>query len=143
MSPRIEAVLKKLAAHPDSSNLVVFGSLARGSADPKDVDVALVSDEPLAAVARRHPELMWDLVAIAHRFYGYLDTFVVASDTMLVRSDDATQWQSAQNAAALRAAIAADGVPFNEVLQRYGLAPAPTAREHAEDALAQRPRERA
>jgi len=123
-SATLSAVLDDLRRSPVADRLVVFGSMARGSFLPGDVDVAI----DLRSVPPVDELALHGLLRTARKHYGWVDVFVIEQDgNLLVRNEQATAWTNAKGARALKAAIAAEGKPLSEVT--YVVDPAPASYE--------------
>ena len=143
-SSPIDKVLEALSRLPCAGQVMVFGSVARGSAKPGDVD-AVVDLRPLS----RKEYLAQDpggrelqpLLNIAHNLYGWFDPFLrFANDDLLVRSDDCCKWVRSESKAAMLASIDAEARPLLEALTLRQLSTAdPSAPEVARRAPATGP----
>lgn len=117
-------LLEQLAAYGPASKLKVFGSVARGDAAPRDLDLVFCGNggdwEALVQEGNLNR-----LLSLARLHYGRLDVFVLAGNRLYVRSDDASTYVIAKNSALLRSAIKADALPLLDVLARLtaGLSP--------------------
>lgn len=123
--PTITELLSKLSLLPAADRILVFGSIAKGNATSKDLDVTLLAtdfdDFPLAMVDESIQVTAKAMIALARKHYGWLDPFVATKNTLAVRNDHATAWVRAQNAKSLTDAILRDGVRLHDLMQRLGL----------------------
>lgn len=120
----IGEILRRLAALPAASQLVVFGSVARGAASPGDVDVALVLPGSPAwpQIVEAHGPTVRGLLGLARAHYGALDTFVLAGEALYVRNAEATGWTRARQARVLATAIRHEGRALPAVVQAWDTA---------------------
>lgn len=114
----IDTILHELERCPGTDALRIFGSVARGDADPKDLDVVLSIPERRGAFKAHEHALANTLLRFARQHYGWLDPFLRLDDALLVRDDRATGWIRAKNAAALLRAMDQDGVRLADVMAR-------------------------
>lgn len=114
----IDKILHELELCAGTNALRIFGSVARGEADPKDLDVVLIIPERRAAFKPHEHPLAVTLLRLSRQHYGWLDPFLRLEDTLLVRDDRATGWIRAQNAVALLRAMDQDSVSFADVMAR-------------------------
>lgn len=101
----------------DTSNLIVFGSVATRNKEPFDLDVVLDARDYNSFEEAMNAQglLINSLLLIARRYYGYLDPFVLTKDDLMVRNDHATGWTSSKNKNGLINAILVDGIKFDEL----------------------------
>lgn len=113
MNPRIETVLAALRAHPLADSIVVFGSLAKGSATPGDVD-AVIDLRP-RTFDSHDPAEVGGLIRLARANYGWFDPFIRYEDELLVRNAEATGWQRASYPKEILANVDAEGVSLKKL----------------------------
>lgn len=114
----IRDVLAALSALPYAGRLQVFGSCARGTAAPADVDVFL----DLRGSAM--PEHGYrTLLAVGRQHYGCLDPFLRTDQGLFVRDPDSITWIRASNSPGLEADMDRLSVPLEAVLQRLAECP--------------------
>lgn len=123
LNTSITAVLTVLRDLPSADKILVFGSVAKNADAPGDLDVALYVPECANwnEAKAEHLETINAMRALAYRYYGSFDPFVMTAGVLAVRNDEATGWQKARNAIALKKAIKKDGVPLAEVLSKLDL----------------------
>lgn len=128
-------VLRALRDSQFAPTIKVFGSAAKCSPQPNDIDIALdlkgLTPDSWGLGAR-HAALVLQsqlqeeygsLLDLARIYYGRLDVFLITDSGLYVRSPRCTQWTKARNAEAITAAIQDDGVPLAQVLSHYGVKP--------------------
>lgn len=120
IAEQIRELLLAVLKLPSAENIVVFGSLANGSARPGDLDLCLVDKECLdwSCALEKHGETISALRNLSSQYYGWLDPFVLMQNSLAVRNDDATGWKTASNRKILRDAIEKEGVPIRVVAAR-------------------------
>lgn len=106
----IRALLRMIADDrrlaPIRDRLVVFGSVAANAEAPGDLDILVDchdhrgGDRTVMAAAGE----AYILLAMARRFYGQLDVFVLVGTDLWVRNDLATEFMPARHARAITAA---------------------------------------
>lgn len=113
----IQAIATKLAGLPFADKIAVFGSLAKGSAAPGDIDLfvdlsgeAFVDDKQLSPY--------WVLIQIARKHYGLVDPFLRFKNALFVRNSEASGWIRATNVRALKKAMDTDALPLTTIIQR-------------------------
>lgn len=123
LSTSIQVMLGELAVLPGAEHIQVFGSVARYSDEPGDLDVALVVPECANwdEAVKAHRATIAAMRVLSYRFYGSFDPFVLTKTTLVVRNDEATGWKKASNAVALKRAIKAEGKPLLELVELLGL----------------------
>lgn len=99
-SRKYNELLAKLKALPYASEIVVFGSSARGKEKPSDID--LVID-----LRGKGSHSAWvDFIKLSKEYYGQLDPFILADNgiadgkpiyRLWVRNDSATGWVPSRN----------------------------------------------
>lgn len=112
INQKINTILRYLRSHKMASSIYIVGSVAKGSPTPRDVDVLV----DMRGSNYSHEALvqLWSLLYIASRQsgnYGLVDIFVMFSDRLVVRNDEATGWAKAKNAKAIKANFVMDMVP--------------------------------
>lgn len=95
----IARLLGDLRRLPQSGDIIVFGSVGRGAADPGDVDI-LLTDDAQAGYA----------LMLARRHYPLLDVFIERDGILFVRNADASSWQRSRCAKPMRESIRRGGV---------------------------------
>lgn len=96
----------KLAKLPRASEIIVFGSVAKGTDGPhSDIDCLMPDGDGRA---------LW----IAQRHYGLFDPFHLEQGILLVRNERATGWDLAKNNCSILRAIRRDGVPLPQIIER-------------------------
>lgn len=120
LNTSIKAVLTALRDLPSADKIMVFGSVAKDAATPGDLDVALCVPECANwnEAKAEHQETIDAMRRLAYRYYGSFDPFVMTASILAVRNDEATGWQKARNAVALKKAIKQDGTPLLELLAK-------------------------
>lgn len=115
---RLNLILDALRDHPLAQRFHIAGSLAQGCRTPGDVDLVIdlrdrVFGTPGESTGRETLRLFSDVLRLAGGpNYGLLDPFCLFKDRLITRNDDATGWQYAANARALRASLVDDMVPL-------------------------------
>jgi hypothetical protein len=116
----IEHLLGKLSQHPWAERIQVFGSVGRGDASPRDLDIVVnFRDRSIGAMQWDQP--LHELIRLAKKHYGWLDPFLNYRDALVVRNDNATSWIRSNNVRAMRANMKRDGVPLAQVVARHGI----------------------
>jgi hypothetical protein len=128
---RIDELLKLLAKRPYADRVIVFGSVARCSSSPRDLDIAVdltsirLDDDDWILRDEASPTSGYEkLLLIARRHYGWFDPFLMFRDTLLVRNAEATAWVVSLNRRAMRKSIHEEGVPLDRILMQRGLSDA-------------------
>lgn len=110
LRPRLLDILAALKAHPLAPYLVVFGSVARGTSGPySDLDIFL-------DCARKEPTAreLDELLRLSRIYYGSLDVFLRTQDgELLVRDEDAIDWEQASKARSILRNIRREGIPLS------------------------------
>lgn len=115
---RLASIAKRMTTLPYADRLKVFGSMARGSETPGDIDVFVdLSDQPY--VDFRQCDEFFALIRIAHKNYGLVDPFLRFKDALLVRNDQATGWQSSKNVRAIKKNMDVEARPIAEISALY------------------------
>lgn len=108
---------------PEASIPKIFGSVAKASPNPGDVDFFLsVSTTQWGGYPGDAQFGKLDqLLALARKHYGYFDPFVLVNEAnskaLWVRCDEAQQWVRAKHARSLIADAQKDGVGIDEALR--------------------------
>lgn len=114
---QLQAVAYRLAGLPFSDKIEVFGSIAKGSTAPRDIDLYVdLSGEAFLDDSQLSPYRV--LIQIARSYYGLVDPFLRFKNALLVRNGDATGWVRATNVRALKKAMDTDALPLSTILQR-------------------------
>lgn len=101
-----KAVAAELSRLTRAAEIIVFGSVAKGTDGPySDID-CMMPDDDIAAIR------------IALRHYGAFDPFCVSRGFLLCRNDHATGWQMAMRSRSILKAVKRDGIPLAQVLAR-------------------------
>lgn len=120
--PVIDSLLKRLSKSPLKERITVFGSVARGSNDPRDLDIWVdMKDREIGFDVG--PQVQFFL-ALAKAFPGYLDPFVQFKSTTIVRNADCNDWTGAKFAKKIRNQVEKEGIPLDAALLQRGLVPA-------------------
>lgn len=115
----INEIIQRCKESEWADQIVVFGSVARGSKTPGDLDIALdltsmTFDDFVQNGVRSQVQF---LLTLGHRktfkFEGHFDPFVLLSDRTLVRDSSSTCWVDAKSAASLRDSIKKEGLPLS------------------------------
>lgn len=116
----IDAILSRLEKSDLADRITVFGSVARGTTSPGDLDIVvdlrpLTSDE----ARRQDPRLsrFATLLGLAWRHYGSFDPFLRFGDTLIVRDDDARGWIRAKHARAILKNVDREGIPLAQAIE--------------------------
>lgn len=102
---------------------LVFGSSVRGGDRlPNDLDL-LLHASPEDPAARR-------LLGVARKFYGWVDVFLVPpAGRMLVRNPQASDWDVARHARAIRATAESEGLALEDFDAAWMRPPDPSSDE--------------
>lgn len=108
---------------PCASQIVIFGSVAKGSNHPNDIDLFLDSGKRQVweSPGSDFDNTCASLLSLAHVHYGQLDPFIQTAMGLFVRSDTAQSWVKAKNMREIKQDIAKDGVPLLDICARLGL----------------------
>lgn len=120
MNDDIRQLILSLLELDLADKLIVFGSVAAGSDDPKDLDVVFDAREceyQIDAI-KKHGDALRQLISLSRRHYGYLDPFILTQKHLYVRNDHATGWQVAKNKRGLLSAIK-NGSPLASISVDY------------------------
>lgn len=127
LCPTIKRLLLEISKLPSAGRIVVFGSVAKQSDNPRDIDVALILNEfndfQKSMRIDEHKGTAIGLLKLASQNYGWLDPFIVTEPMLTVRNDRANGWMAAKNAKAIKASIRKDGIPLFRFMRDLGLSP--------------------
>jgi len=93
---RIIAILRWLKKQSFADRVLVVGSVAHGKPDPGDLDIvvdvqSVTTDNELWKIGSR---LLY--VARLPKYYGLFDPFLLLSNGLWVRNDEATDWEKSK-----------------------------------------------
>lgn len=115
---RLASIAKRMSTLPYADRIKVFGSMARGSDAPGDIDVFVdLSDQPY--VDFRQCDEFFSLIRMAHKNYGLVDPFLRFKDALLVRNDQSTGWQQSKNVRAIKKNMDVESMSIAEVSALY------------------------
>lgn len=115
---KLLTIAKAISKLPYADKIMVFGSMAEGSAQPGDIDVFVdLADTPFTNSEQCRE--FFDLIKLANRNYGYVDPFIRFKDDLVVRNDQATGWTTAKNKREIKKNMTAQGKPLSEVIRHY------------------------
>jgi predicted nucleotidyltransferase len=115
---RLASIAKRMSTLPYADRIKVFGSMARGSDAPGDIDVFVdLSDQPY--VDFRQCDEFFALIRIAHKNYALVDPFLRFKDALLVRNDQSTGWQQSKNVRAIKKNMDVEARSIAEVSALY------------------------
>lgn len=115
---RLASIAKRMSTLPFADRIKVFGSMARESETPGDIDVFVdLSDHPY--VDFKQCDEFFALIRIANKNYGLVDPFLRFSNQLLVRNDESTGWQQSKNVRAIKKNMDAEARPIAEVTAIY------------------------
>jgi hypothetical protein len=100
----LKSILEGARFVPSRDRAFVFGSVAAGTPDPRDLDVYLDFRDMQAGDLFRLQSVFGPWLHLARVCYGWLDVFVDTANGLYVRDDKATGWVSARNVRAIRTA---------------------------------------
>jgi hypothetical protein len=109
---------------PYADRIKVFGSMARESEAPGDIDVFVDLTDREFVDDRQCAEFI-ALMRLANRNYGLVDPFLRFKNGLIVRNDQATNWTSAKNARAICKNMDAEARPISEISALYSKYPKP------------------
>lgn len=114
---QLQAIASRLAGLPFADKIEVFGSVAKGSAAPRDIDLYVdLSGEVFLDDSQLSPYRV--LIQLARSHYGLVDPFLRFKNALLVRNGDATGWVRATNLRSLKKAMDTDALPLSTILER-------------------------
>ncbi len=116
---RILKILRGQQFAPFVKRMKIFGSLAKGSANPKDVDIMLDYSDVTTGLLMP-PDEVYLFLALARKFYGSVDVFVKVGHILYVRSDDASDWITSKNAKKIWKDSQTDGRPVSDIFITEG-----------------------
>lgn len=115
---RLASIAKRMTTLPFADRIKVFGSMARGSEAPGDIDVFVdLSDQPY--VDFRQCDEFFALIRIANKNYGLVDPFLRFKNQLLVRNDESKGWQASKNVREIKKNMDLEARPITEINALY------------------------
>lgn len=125
--PVIDSILRRLAKSSLRDKITVFGSVARGTQGPRDLDIWVdMKDAKLSFSPDPDVQL---LLVLARAFPGYFDPFVQYENATIVRNADCSDWVGAKFAKKIRTQMEKEGIPLAAALIQRKIHSAPGAAE--------------
>jgi hypothetical protein len=118
----LRCVLLSVSQSPLVSHALVFGSLARGAPNPRDLDLLVTLPDLRSPNSYSSPyfHALYDLLAIAARWNGFFDPFIWNTRRLWTRNATSTHYITAKLRPYIEC-IQANAIPLAEVLAREGL----------------------
>lgn len=117
--PIIDSLLRRIQNSEIKERVTVFGSVARGTPNPRDLDVWIdMSDTKLNG---NPPNSVSAFLGLAKAFPGYFDPFVQFQNTTIVRNANCNGWTRAKNSKSIKTQVEKEGVSFATVIQQRGI----------------------
>jgi hypothetical protein len=92
----LRQVIVEIRKNPLNHNAFVFGSMARGQDNPKDLDLMILLPLHISPNQANHPNAhaLFHLLTIARQqWYGYLDPFIWDGKRLWTRNAEATAYE--------------------------------------------------
>lgn len=98
----INSLLKELSSLSICNRISIIGSIARGSSDPKDLDIvvdlrSLVTEAQTLLDLDRHVDgELSRLLKLGRNYYGWFDPFLIIKNSVFVRNAESTEWEKSR-----------------------------------------------
>lgn len=115
---KLGSIARRMSALPYADRIKVFGSMAKESETPGDIDVFVDLTDREFVDDRQCAEFI-ALLRLANRNYGLVDPFLRFKNALIVRNDQATNWTSARNARSICKSMDVEARSITEISALY------------------------
>lgn len=115
---RLASIAKRMSTLPFADRIKVFGSMARGSETPGDIDVFVdLSDRPFNDFRQldEFSALLW----VSRKHYGLVDPFLRFQNELLVRNGDSNGWVVSKKKREIKNNMDVEARPIVEISALY------------------------